>query len=87
MSGFEDLEAERMGVMKEPDAEKNINVTMEAGEDAPENEKPKTGSAFEGIYDRMPDISIRALDCFIGICVAALIAVVLIGILRANHVF
>lgn len=43
--------------------------------------------AFEGIYDRMPDISVKALDRFILVCVIALIAVVLMGILRANHVF
>lgn len=49
--------------------------------------KAPAGSAFEGIYDRMPDISVKALDRFILACVIALVAVVLIGILRANHVF
>ena len=58
-----------------------------AGQDAEGQEKTPSGSAFEGIYDRMPDISVKALDRFILACVIALAAVVLIGVLRANHVF
>lgn len=54
--------------------------------DRADAEKEHAG-AFEGIYDRMPDISVKALDRFILVCVIALIAVVLMGILRANHVF
>lgn len=61
------------------------NSPEDAGEG--QKEKPDTGSAFEGIYDRMPDISVKALDRFILVCVIALIAVVLAGVLRANHVF
>lgn len=49
--------------------------------------KPSGGSAFEGIYERLPDISVRSVDRFILLCVIALIAVILIGILKANHVF
>lgn len=45
------------------------------------------GSAFEGVYDRLPNISIKALDRFILLCVLGLVAVVATGILRANHVF
>ncbi len=56
-------------------------------QDAEGQEKTPSGSAFEGIYDRMPDISVKALDRFILACVIALAAVVLIGVLRANHVF
>lgn len=59
--------------------------TDDQGEEGPK--KAPAGSAFEGIYDRMPDISVKALDRFILACVIALVAVVLIGILRANHVF
>lgn len=54
---------------------------------AGQEEKPSQGSAFEGIYDRLPDISIRSLDRFIFLCVIALIAVILIGVLKANHIF
>lgn len=52
-----------------------------------DEEKVSQGSIFEGIYERLPDISIRSLDCFILLCVIALVAVILIGVLKANHVF
>lgn len=45
------------------------------------------GSIFEGIYDRLPDISVRSVDRFIVLCVIAFIAVILIGVLKANHIF
>lgn len=49
--------------------------------------KQPRGSVFEGIYDHLPDISVRSVDRFIVICVIALVMVILIGILKANHVF
>ena len=52
-----------------------------------QTEKQSGGSLFEGIYDRLPDISVRSVDRFIILCVIAFIAVILIGILKANHVF
>ena len=51
-----------------------------------EDEKASSKSGLEGIYDRLPDISIRSLDWFIVICVIALVAVVLIGVLKARHI-
>lgn len=48
--------------------------------------KPSGGSAFEGIYDCLPNISIRSLDRFILLCVIALVLVIVIGVLKANHV-
>lgn len=56
----------------------------------PAEEKPAKqsgGSAFEGIYDQLPDISVRSVDRFIVICLIALAAVIVIGVLKANHVF
>ena len=52
-----------------------------------EQKKSSTGSVFEGIYDQLPDISVRSLDRFILLCVIALIAVIVFGVLKANHVF
>lgn len=52
-----------------------------------EEQKASRNSVFAGIYDQLPDISIRSLDRFILFCVLALVAVILIGILKANHVF
>lgn len=45
-----------------------------------------SGSAFESIYDRLPNISIKALDWFIAACIVALVAVVLMGVLKARHI-
>lgn len=44
-------------------------------------------SVFEGIYDQLPDISVRSLDRFILLCVITLIAVIVFGVLKANNVF
>ena len=54
-----------------------------------EEQKTKSsgGSLFEGIYDQLPDISVKAVDRFILICAIALVAVILIGVLKANHIF
>lgn len=54
-----------------------------------ENQKIKSsgGSAFEGIYERLPDISVKSVDRFILICMIALVAVILVGVLKANHIF
>ena len=55
--------------------------------DKEQDEKVSQVSMFEGIYERLPEISIRSLDRFILLCVIALVAVILIGVLKANHVF
>ena len=52
-----------------------------------EEKKSSGGSAFEGIYDQLPNISIRSLDRFILLCVIALVAVIVFGVLKANHIF
>ena len=49
--------------------------------------KSSGGSLFEGIYDQLPDISVKAVDRFILICAIALVAVILVGVLKANHIF
>lgn len=57
-----------------------------AKENKEKDEKSSSGSVFEGLYDRLPDISVRSVDRFIILCVIALIVVILVGVLRANHV-
>lgn len=62
-------------------------ISMETTEPTTEQNKiPPQSSAFEGIYDRLPDISIRSLDRFILLCVIGLAAIILIGILKAKHI-
>lgn len=72
------------------------NAVSETVQDTIEDAAPETvqkekkqsgGSIFEGIYDRLPDISIQSVDRFIILCVIALIAVILIGVLKANRIF
>lgn len=58
-----------------------------APETVQEEKKQSGGSIFEGIYDRLPDMSVRSVDRFIILCVIALIAVILIGVLKANRIF
>lgn len=66
-------------------AEDTVSETVQAKEE--QTDKQSGGSLFEGIYDRLPDISVRSVDRFILLCVIAFIAVILIGVLKANHVF
>lgn len=61
--------------------------TEQSGTGKAEKRKSSGGSAFEGIYDQLPDISVRSLDRFILLCVIALVAVIVFGVLKANHVF
>ncbi len=63
---------------------------QEAQDETVEEKKGKdqnssSGSVFEGIYDRLPDISVRAVNRFIILCIIALIVVILVGVLKANH--
>lgn len=47
--------------------------------------KPKAADPpLSGLYDRLPNIPLKALDIFIGICVAALIAVVVVGFVQGH---
>ena len=69
---------------------RDVEMEREAGQadtEKTEEKKYSGGSAFEGIYDQLPNISIRSLDRFILLCVIALIAVIVFGVLRANHIF
>ncbi len=66
-----------------------LEPTQEAKQE-PEQEsvqpEEERGSLFEGIYDKLPDISVKAVDRFILICVIAFVAVILVGVLKANHI-
>ena len=67
-----------------------LDTTKEAvQETVQEQDKDKIsgGSVFEGIYDKLPDISIKSVDRFIWICVIAFVLVILVGVLKANHIF
>lgn len=72
----------------EVEIERDGTLPAETGVPVEEQQaKQPRGSVFEGIYDQLPDISVRSVDRFIVICVIALAAVILIGVLKANHIF
>ncbi len=89
-----ELEIERdeavSGIVQEPSAEAVMETTQTQPTEVSAEEPPAKqshGSLFEGIYDQLPDISVRSVDRFIILCVIALVAVILIGVLKANHIF
>ncbi len=66
---------------------RDVEMEREAGQadtEKTEEKKSSGGSAFD---DQLPNISIRSLDRFILLCVIGLIAVIVFGVLRANHIF
>ena len=76
---------EPMAEMYENGQEPTEEVTVE--EQDKQEQKSSQGSVFQGIYDQLPDISVRSVDIFILVCVMALVAVIVVGVLRAHHVF
>ena len=74
-----------MAEMYENGQEPTAEVTVEAQDK--QEQKSSQGSVFQGIYDQLPDISVRSVDRFILVCVMALVAVIVVGVLRAHHVF
>lgn len=76
---------ELMAEVYENGQETTEEVSVE--EQEKQEQKPSQGSAFQGIYDQLPDISVRSVDRFILVCVIALVAVIVIGVLRAHHIF
>lgn len=78
---------EGMGKMTENQKDSLQEVPEENVEENKEKDTAQaSGSVLESLYDRLPNISIRALDRFIILCVIALILVILIGVLKANHI-
>ncbi len=63
--------------------QEHVRETSDTQEKTEETGKP--AAAFESIYQRLPDISLKSVDRFIIICVIALILVVLVGILKSRH--
>lgn len=63
--------------------QEHVRETSDTQEKTEETGKPV--AAFESIYQRLPDISLKSVDRFIIICVIALILVVLVGILKSRH--
>ena len=55
----------------------------------PETEKEPDRSqlnAFENFYEKFRKVPLKYIDIFIGVCVAALVIVVLVGILKSKGI-
>ena len=55
----------------------------------PETEKKPDRSqlnAFENFYEKFSKVPLKYIDIFIGVCVAALVIVVLVGILKSKGI-
>lgn len=52
----------------------------------PQKEKkdPMATNAFEKFYDHFAGVPLKYIDIFIGVCVAALVVVVVVGALKGN---
>ena len=71
--------------------ENREELDVTPSEDEPETEPSENGAAaprkrpIEKFYDNFEGIPLKALDNFIGACVALLIAVVVFGYIRAHR--
>ena len=58
---------------------------------APETESARPDrsqlNAFENFYEKFRKVPLKYIDIFIGVCVAALVSVVLVGILKSKGFF
>ena len=69
--------------------EEKIVPQPEAQEPAePKLERPDRSqlNAFENFYENFRKVPLKYIDVFIGVCVAALVIVVLIGILKSRGI-
>ena len=62
---------------------------MEEEKTTPETETRPDRSqmnAFENFYERFRKVPLKYIDIFIGVCIAALVIVVLVGILKSKGI-
>ncbi len=74
--------------MKEKRPDSSRLRTEETEEGLGEDRKdPASLNAFEHLYEHFRGVPLKYIDLFIGICVAALVVVVALGILKGRGVF
>ena len=68
-------------------------IKNETPQTTPEGTKQKSDrpdrsqlNAFENFYEKFRKVPLKYIDVFIGVCVAALVIVVLIGILKSKGI-
>ena len=68
-------------------------IKDETPQTAPEGTEQKSDrpdrsqlNAFENFYEKFRKVPLKYIDAFIGVCVAALVIVVLVGILKSKGI-
>ena len=68
-------------------------IKNETPQTAPEGTEQKSDrpdrsqlNAFENFYEKFRKVPLKYIDIFIGVCVAALVIVVLVGILKSKGI-
>ena len=68
-------------------------IKNETPQTAPEGTEQKSDcpdrsqlNAFENFYEKFRKVPLKYIDVFIGVCVAALVIVVLVGILKSKGI-
>ena len=68
----------------------NTTNTPQSAPETPEqkSERPDRSqlNAFENFYENFRKVPLKYIDVFIGVCVAALVIVVLVGILKSKGI-
>ena len=69
------------------DEEKTLHQAPEKPEEK-EDARPDRSqlNAFENFYEKFRKVPLKYIDIFIGVCVAALVIVVLVGILKSKGI-
>ena len=69
------------------DEEKTLPQAPEKPEEK-EDARPDRSqlNAFENFYEKFSKVPLKNIDIFIGVCVAALVIVVLVGILKSKGI-
>ena len=68
--------------MDEPNKELEPDKGPESGQGPAE--KPERHSPLEPVYQNFQEVPVKYVDIFIGLCFAALVLVLVVGILKGN---
>lgn len=69
------------------DEEKTLPQTPEKTEEKEDTRPDRSQlNAFENFYEKFRKVPLKYIDIFIGVCVAALVIVVLVGILKSKGI-
>lgn len=65
--------------------EKNQDRTRENGQPKP-YQPSMFANLFHGFYDKFQNVPLRAFDIFIGLCIAAIVVLIVVGMLQSRGI-